>query len=100
MKTYKIELRHAPSKNKLNAIRDNRMAPLTIRLPADDEAIGFARKEVVCLAMTKSGHHFQYIEAGVWELLPFGPSTRDEDSRRLGRWVANAEGLVWRPKAA
>ncbi len=100
MKTYKIELRHAPSKNKLNAIRDNRLAPLTVRLPADDEAIVAARQEVVQLATRKSGHHYQYIEAGVWELLPFGPSTRDEDARRLGRWVANADGLFWRPRAA
>jgi hypothetical protein len=100
MKTYKIELRHAPSKNKLNAIRDNRLPPVTVRLDADETAIGWARDEVLRLAARKRGHHYQYIEAGIWELLPIGPSTRDDDSRRLGRWVANADGLTWRPKAA
>ena len=100
MKTYKIEIRHAPSKNKLNAIRDNRLPPLTLRLAADEEAIGWAREEVMSLASRKRGHHYQYIEAGLWELLPLGPSTRDEDSRRLGRWVSNGDGLVWRPRAA
>ena len=100
MKTYKIELRHAPSKNKLNAIRDNRLPPLTVRLGADEEAIAWARQELLRLASRKSGHHYQYVEAGVWELLPLGPSPRDDDSRRLGRWVANAEGLCWRPRAA
>ena len=54
--------------------------------------------EVLQLARRKRGHHFQYIEAGVWELLPIGPSTREDDSRRLGRWVANADGLFWRPR--
>jgi hypothetical protein len=100
MKTYKIELRHAPSKNKLNAIRDNRLPPLTVRLAADEEAIDWAGQEVVRLAARKRGHHYQYIEAGVWELLPIGPSTREDDARRLGRWVANGEGIIWRPKAA
>jgi hypothetical protein len=100
MKTYKIELRHAPSKNKLNAVRDNRLPPLTVRLPADDEAIGLAREEVARLAARLKGPHCRYIEAGVWELLPIGPATRDDDSRRLGRWVANADGLNWRPRAA
>ena len=32
MKTYKIELRHAPSKNRLNDFRDNRLPPLTVPL--------------------------------------------------------------------
>ena len=82
MKTYKVELRHAPSKNKLNAIRDNRLAPLTSRLAADDDAIGWAAEEVRRLAARKRGHHYQYIEAGLWELLPFGGATRDLDSRR------------------
>ena len=59
-----------------------------------------SREEVVRLAKHKGGHHYQYIEAGVWELLPIGPSTRDDDSRRLGRWVANVDGLIWRPRAA
>jgi len=100
MKTYKIELRHAPSKNKLNGVRDNRLPPVTIRLAHDGEAIVVAREELLRLAARKRGHHYQYTEAGIWELLPIGPSTRDEDSRRLGRWVANADGLNWRPKAA
>jgi hypothetical protein len=98
MKTYKIELRHAPSKNKLNAIRDNRMPPLTTRLPEDREAIVWARDELMRLLGRRRGHHFQYIEAGLWELYPIGAASDQNDSRRLGRWVSNAEGLFWRPR--
>lgn len=98
MKTYKIELRHAPSKNKLNAIRDNRLPPLTARLAADDEAIRWARDELIRIFGRKHGHHYQYLEAGIWELLPLGPNTDGGDSRRLGRWVATGEGLAWRPR--
>ncbi len=97
MKTYKIELRHAPSKNKLNAIRDNRLPPITARLDADDEAIRWAREELFRLFGQKRGHHYQYLEAGIWELLPIGSTTSENDSRRLGRWVCNIDGLAWRP---
>jgi hypothetical protein len=98
MKTYKIELRHAPSKNKLNALRNNRLPPLTARLSADEEAIGWARLELIRIFERKRSPEYQYLEAGVWELLPLGPNTRDDDSRRLGRWVCNGEGMVWRPR--
>lgn len=30
------------------------------------------------------------------ELLPFGELIDDKDYRRLGRWVCNADGLIWR----
>ena len=85
MRTYKIELRHAPSKNKLNTIRDNRMPPLTVRLAADDEAIHWARDELLRLFGRRRGHHFQYIEAGLWELYPIGSASDQDDSRRLRR---------------
>ena len=98
MKTYKIELRHAPSKNKLNDLRDNRLPPLTLRLAADDEAIDWAREEVARMAKRRQVEQYRYIEAGLWELLPIGPTTQDDDSRRLGRWVANDQGMVWRPR--
>jgi hypothetical protein len=100
MRTYKLELRHAPSKNKLNAIKGNRLAPLTLRLPSDDEAIAWAREELLGLCDRKRGHHYQYVEASLWELLPLGAGTADDDKRRLGRWVLNLDGVNWRPKAA
>ena len=97
MHTYKLELRYAPSKNKLNAIRGNRLPPLTVRLAADDNAIDWAREELVGLCRRKHGHHYQYVEASVFELYPIGPGG-DADNRRLGRWVANIEGVNWRAK--
>lgn len=99
MRTYKLELRHAPSKNKLNAIRGNRLPPLTARLASDDTAILWARDELVGLVRRKHGHHYQYVEASVFELYPIGSPLQD-DNRRLGRWVINPDGLNWRPKAA
>ena len=99
MRTYKLELRHAPSKNKLNAIRGNRLPPLMVRLASDDSAIAWAREEVVGLSRRKQGHHYQYVEASIFELYPIG-SPGEDDNRRLGRWVINAEGLNWRPKMA
>ncbi len=98
MKTYKIELRHAPSKNRLNDFRDNRLPPLTVRLAADDEAIDLARQEVADMARRSRNESHRYIEASLFELLPIGPASRDDDNRRLGRWVANDQGLVWRPR--
>jgi hypothetical protein len=100
MRTYKLELRHAPSKNKLNAIKGNRLPPLTLRLASDSDAIVWARQELLGLCDRKRGHHYQYVEAGLWELLPIGPGTGDDDQRRLGRWVLNIDGVNWRPKAA
>ncbi len=99
MQTYKLELRHAPSKNKLNAIKGNRLPPLTARLASDDDAIVWARDELLGLARRKRGHHYQYVEASIWELYPIGP-TAENDNRRLGRWVISTEGLNWRPRAA
>ena len=98
MKTYKLELRHAPSKNRLNALRNNRLPPLTVRLSEDEEAIGWARQELIRIFGRKAAPEYKYLEASVWELLPLGPTTRDDDSRRLGRWVLNDDGLVWRPR--
>ncbi len=100
MKTYKIELRHAPSKNRLNDLKNNRLPPLTARLADDDEAIDWAREEVHSLARRKRVEQYRYVEAGLWELLPIGPASMDDDSRRLGRWVCNGEGLIWRPRPA
>jgi hypothetical protein len=34
MKTYNLEIRHAPSKRRLNALPDNRLDPLRRRLGA------------------------------------------------------------------
>ena len=98
MKTYKLELRHAPSKNKLNALEDNRLPPLTARLAADDEAIRWAREELIRFGQRKRGEIFHYLEAGLWELYPIGAAPADNDSRRLGRWVGNNDGLIWRPR--
>ena len=98
MKTYKVELRHAQSKNRLNGLKNNRLPPLTVRLAADDEAIDWAREEVAQMARRKRVEQYRYIEGGLWELLPLGPATQDDDSRRLGRWVSNDRGLVWRPR--
>lgn len=100
MRTYKLELRHAPSKNKLNAIKGNRLPPLVLRLANDEAAIGWARQELIGLSQHKSGHHYQYVEASVFELYPIGPGMGDNDNRRLGRWVLNTDGMSWRPKAA
>ncbi len=99
MRTYKLELRHAPSKNTLNAMPDNRLPPLTARLASDDNAIIWARDELIGLCQVKHGVPFQYVEASVFELYPIG-SPRESDNRRLGRWVINPVGLNWRPKAA
>ncbi len=99
MRTYKLELRHAPSKNKLNAMRGNRLAPITARLACDEIAIVWARGELLGLCRRKHGHHYQYVEACIFELYPLG-SPRQDENRRLGRWVSNTDGLNWRPKAA
>ena len=34
------------------------------------------------------------------ELLPFGQIHDGKDYRRLGRWVCNADGLIWREALA
>ncbi len=98
MKTYKIELRHSHSKNRLNALRNNRLSPLTARLPADEHAIAWAQQELTRIFQSRRSPEYHYVEAGLWELLPLGPTPVDNDSRRLGRWVRNGEGMVWRPK--
>jgi len=99
MRTYKIELRHAPSKNKLNAVPGNRLPPITSRLANDDSAIDWARGALLGLYRDHAGGDQRYLEASVFELYPIG-SPHEDENRRLGRWVINPEGLSWRPKAA
>jgi hypothetical protein len=96
MKTYSLEFRHAPSKRKLNALPDNRLEPLKIRLAGDEAAIAWAQGELLDFARRRAGENYQYVEAAVLELLPFGDVIDGKDYRRLGRWVCNSEGLVWR----
>jgi hypothetical protein len=68
-------------------------------LVSDETAIVWARDELMGLCRRKHGHHYQYVEASIFELCPIGSPGQD-DNRRLGRWVINLEGLMWRPKAA
>lgn len=96
MKTYSLELRHAPSKRRLNAFPDNRLEPLRSRLTGDDDAIAWAQRELLEFARRRGGRDFQYVEAAVMELLPIGRLDDGKDYRRLGRWVCNADGLIWR----
>ncbi len=96
MRTYNLELRHAPSKRRLNAFADNRLEPLKARLTGDSEAIAWARGELMDFARHARGEAYNYVEAAVMELLPFAQVRDDKDQRRLGRWVCNAEGIVWR----
>ena len=96
MKTYSLEFRHAPSKRKLNALPDNRLEPLRTRLESDKAAIAWAQGELLDFARHRSGGNFQYVEAAVLELLPFGDLIDGKDYRRLGRWVCNSDGLIWR----
>jgi hypothetical protein len=96
MKTYNLDLRHAPSKRKLNALADNRLEPLKRRLASDTEAIAWAQTELLDFARRARGVKYQYVEAALAELLPFGQILDGKDYRRLGRWVCNADGLVWR----
>lgn len=99
MKTYNLDLRHAPSKRRLNALPGNRLEPLKQRLPGDAAAVAWAQGELLDLARSRRGANFQYVEAAISELLPFADIVGDKDIRRLGRWVANADGLVWRDAA-
>jgi hypothetical protein len=78
MKTYNLDLRHAPSKRRLNALPGNRLDPLKARLADDAAAIRWAQAE----------------------LLPFGQTIEGKDYRRLGRWVCNADGIAWRDSQA
>jgi hypothetical protein len=96
MKTYQLDLRHAPSKNRLNALDDNRLPPLRQRLADDEVAINWAKDEALQFAQRNRGPNFQYVEAALTELLPIG-AAGDDDYRRVGRWVHNREGLNWRP---
>jgi hypothetical protein len=96
MKTYNLDLRHAPSKRRLNALPGNRLAPLKARLPDDGAAIRWAQGELLDFARRARGENFQYVEAALTELLPFGALIDGKDYRRLGRWVCNADGLKWR----
>ncbi len=100
MPTFKIELRHAPSKNRLNALRANRLKPVVAQLQSEGEAVAWARLELLRFAQKRDGADFQYLEAAVWRLLPITPESQGRDSRRLGRWVRCSEGVVWRPATA
>jgi hypothetical protein len=100
MKTYNLDMRYAPSKRRLNALPDNRLNPLKARLAGDAAAIAWAQGELLQLARSGRGENFQYVEAAVSELLPFGQYLDGKDYRRLGRWVCNADGLLWRDAAA
>lgn len=96
MKTYSVEMRHAPSKRRINALSDNRLEPLRKRLQGDGEAIAWARSELLDFASRARGENYRYVEAVVCELLPFGELQEGRDIRRLGRWVCNADGINWR----
>jgi hypothetical protein len=96
LKTYNLKLRHAASKRKINALANNRLAPLKKRLASDGDAIVWARDELIEFASRRSGPFYRYMEAALTELLPFGAEIDGKDYRRLGRWVANADGLAWR----
>ncbi|MEO8811580.1 MAG: hypothetical protein ABI376_01540 [Caulobacteraceae bacterium] len=100
MKTYNLDLRHAPSKRRINALPGNRLQPLKARLEGDPAAIAWAQGELLDFARRRGGANFQYVEAAVTELLPFGQTLAGKDYRRLGRWVCNAEGLAWRDAMA
>jgi hypothetical protein len=96
MRTYNLDLRHAASKRQLNALADNRLEPLKARLASDPEAIAWAQGELLDFARRRAGRNYQYVEGAVTELLPFAEIIDGKDVRRLGRWVCNADGLVWR----
>ncbi len=96
LKTYNLDLRHAPSKRRLNALANNRLEPLKKRLPDDAAAIRWAQAELLDFARHARGPNYQYVEAALVELLPFGKFIEGRDYRRLGRWVCNADGLNWR----
>jgi hypothetical protein len=96
MKTYNLEIRHAPSKRRLNALPDNRLDPLRRRFANDIEAIAWGQGELLDFARRARGVKYQYVEAALVELLPFGQIHDGKDYRRLGRWVCNADGLIWR----
>ena len=99
MKTYNLDLRHAPSKRRLNALANNRLEPLKQRLASDKEAIAWAQSELLDFARHARGAKYQYVEAALIELLPFGKLIDGKDFRRLGRWVCNADGIIWRDAA-
>jgi hypothetical protein len=96
MKTYNLDLRHAPSKRRLNALPGNRLEPLKARLSGDAAAIRWAQTELLDFARHARGENYQYVEAALVELLPLGQLIDGKDFRRLGRWVCNADGLNWR----
>ena len=96
MKTYNLDMRHAPSKRRLNALAGNRLEPLKQRLEGDAAAIAWAQGELLDVARRQRGLNYQYVEAALIELLPFGQLIDGKDFRRLGRWVCNADGLTWR----
>jgi hypothetical protein len=100
MKTYNLDLRHAPSKRRLNAVPNNRLEPLKQRCADDAAAIRWAQAELLDFARHARGENYQYVEAALIELLPFGKLIDGRDYRRLGRWVCNADGINWRESPA
>ena len=82
MKTYNLDLRHAPSKRRLNALPNNRLDPLKRRLTSDVEAIAWAQSELLDFARRARGAKYQYVEAALVELLPFGQIHDGKDYRR------------------
>ena len=100
MKTYHLELRHAPSKRRLNGLADNRLEPLKQRLDDDPAAIAWAQGELLHFARRRGGLNYQYVEAALVELLPFAKIVGGKDYRRIGRWVCNADGIAWRDTAS
>ena len=55
MKTYNLDIRHAQSKRRLNALADNRLEPLKRRLASDPEAIAWAQGELLDFARRARG---------------------------------------------
>jgi len=100
VKTYSVDMRHAASKRALNATPGNRLDPLRVRLETDAEAVDWARAALLDFARGRSGEAYAYVEAAVIELLPIGRLVDGKDYRRVGRWVCNADGLVWRDSQA
>ena len=96
MKTYNLEMRHAVSKRRLNTSPGNRLEPLKSRQASDDDAIAWARNELLAFGMKRAGAAYRYVEGALAELLPFNVIQGDKDMRRLGRWVCNADGITWR----
>jgi len=118
MKTYNLDMRHAPSKRRLNALAGNRLNPLKERLAGDAAAIAWAQGELLFGVRRVRAHRNR--DKFLWRLaveiivnrvdgqfadlvgmlLRIPPARAGIAYRRLGRWVCNADGLVWRDAVA